>query len=172
MADKNVAVVDRGTERELESLDPFRMLDTFRTLDPFREFRVLPLGGLLDDVFAPLRADLPSLPAAWMPRADIKETEKEYIIDLSLPGIRKEDVKVEVKDDVLTVSGEKKSEKEEKGKNWLRRETSYGSFLRSFTLPEGLHTEDIKAACKDGVLTLTMHKPPQVKSRGMSIKID
>ncbi|MDD5305346.1 MAG: Hsp20 family protein, partial [Elusimicrobia bacterium] len=60
----------------------------------------------------------------------------------------------------------------EKGKNWLRRETSYGSFLRSFTLPEGLHNEDIKASYKDGVLTLSMHKPPQVKSRGVNIKID
>lgn len=172
MADKNLSVMDRSAERELEILDPFRMLDSFRTMDPFREFRLMPLGGLFEDVFAPLRAALPSVPAAWMPRADIRETEKDYIIDLNLPGIRKEDVKVEVKDDVLTVSGEKKSEKEEKGKTWLRRESSYGSFLRSFTLPEGLHTEDIKANYKDGVLTLSMHKPPQVKSRGVTIKID
>lgn len=172
VADKNVAVLDKGAERELERFDPFRMLDSFRTLDPFREFRLMPLSGLFEDVFAPLRADMPSVPAAWMPRADIRETEKEYVIDLSLPGMRKEDMKVEIKDDVLTVSGEKKSEKEEKGKAWLRRESSYGSFLRSFTLPEGLHSENIKASYKDGVLTLSMQKPPQVKSRGMSIKID
>lgn len=166
MADKNTAVMDREMARELERFDPFQ------ALDPFREFRLRPLGGLFEDVFAPLRADVPSIPAAWMPRADVRETEKEYIIDLSLPGIRKEDVKVEVKDDVLTVSGERKSEKEEKGKNWLRRESSYGSFLRSFTLPEGLHSEDIKANYKDGVLTLSMRKPAQVKARGISIKVD
>lgn len=166
MAEKNMAVMEKEMERDLERYDPFM------GLDPFREFRLRPFGGLLEDVFAPLRADLPSIPAAWMPRADIQETDKDYIIDLSLPGIRKEDVKVEVKDDVLTVSGERKREKEEKGKNWLRRESSYGSFLRSFTLPEGLHSEDIKASYKDGVLTLAMRKPPQVKSRGVSIKVD
>ncbi len=81
-------------------------------------------------------------------------------------------MKVEVKDDILTITGEKKSEKEEKGKTWLRRESSYGSFQRSFSLPEGLHTEDVKAACKDGVLTLTMRKPAEVKPRGVSIKVD
>ena len=86
--------------------------------------------------------------------------------------MKKEDVKVEVKDDILTITGEKKSEKEEKGKTWLRRESSYGSFQRSFSLPEGLHTEDVKAACKDGVLTLTMRKPAEVKPRGVSIKVD
>jgi HSP20 family protein len=86
--------------------------------------------------------------------------------------VKKEDVKVEVKDDVLTITGEKKCEKEEKGKNWLRRESSYGSFQRCFVLPEGLHTEDVKASCKDGVLTLTMRKPAEVKSRGVSIKVD
>jgi HSP20 family protein len=166
MAEKNMAVMEREIERDLERFDPFQ------ALDPFREFRLRPFSGLFEDVFAPLRADLPSIPAAWMPRADIQETDKEYIIGLNLPGIRKEDVKVEVKDDVLTVSGERKTEKEEKGKNWLRRESSYGSFLRSFTLPEGLHSEDIKANCKDGVLTLSMRKPAQVKPRGVSIKVD
>lgn len=149
MVDKNMSVMDKEVERELERFDPFR------ALDPFREFRA---------VF--------SAPAAWIPRADVRETDKEYIIDLSLPGLRKEDVKVEVKDDILTVSGERKSEKEEKGKSWLRRESSYGSFLRSFALPEGLHSEDIKASCKDGVLTLSMRKPSQVKTRGISIKVD
>ncbi len=160
MAEKNMTVMDKEVERELERFDPFR------------EFRLRPFGGLFEDFFAPLRADALTVPAAWMPRADVRETEKEYLIDLSLPGIRKEDVKVEVKDDVLTVSGERKSEKEEKGKNWLRRESSYGSFLRSFALPEGLHSEDIKANYKDGVLTLSMRKPTQVKTRGISIKVD
>ena len=78
------------------------------------------------------RTNMPAFPAAWMPRTDIRETEKE-----------------------------------EKGKTWLRREASYGSFLRSFELPEGLHTEDVKATCKDGVLTLTM-RSPRVKSHGVA----
>jgi HSP20 family protein len=119
-----------------------------------------------------VRTDFPAPPKAWIPRADVRETDKEYILDIALPGVKKEDVKVEVKDDVLTVTGEKKSEKEEKGKGWLRRESSYGSFQRSFVLPEGLHPEDVKASNKDGVLTLTMRKPAESKSRGVSIKVD
>lgn len=165
MAEKNLMTTETEAEKSLESWNPFRLLD------PLREFRLLPFGGL-EDILAPLRTSMPAVPAAWMPRTDIRETEKEYILDISLPGVKKEDVKVEVKDDVLTITGEKKSEKEEKGKNWLRRESSYGSFQRSFVLPEGLHTEDVKASCKDGVLTLTMRKPAEVKRRGVSIKVD
>ncbi|MEK7232373.1 MAG: Hsp20/alpha crystallin family protein [Elusimicrobiota bacterium] len=165
MVDKKMAVVEREVENELETLDPFRILNQLR------EFRRLPFGGL-EDIFSPMRTSLPALPTAWMPRVDIRETEKEYILDLSLPGVKKEDVKVEVKDGVLTISGEKKTEKEEKGKTWLRRESSYGSFQRSFVLPEGLHTEDVKASCKEGVLTLTMRKPAEVKRRGVSVRVD
>jgi HSP20 family protein len=164
MAEKHMTV-EKELERGLETFNPFRMLD------PFREFR-LPFGTALEDVLAPLRAAMPALPQAWIPRADVRETEKEYIIDLALPGVRKDDVKVDVKDDVLTVTGEKKTEKEEKGKTWLRRESSYGSFQRCFALPEGLHPEDVKASCRDGVLTLTMRKPTDVKSRGVSVKVD
>ncbi|NNN07334.1 MAG: Hsp20/alpha crystallin family protein [Elusimicrobia bacterium] len=164
MADKNLVVAENETESGEWS--PARMLD------PLREFGRSPFGGLLDDLFASSRMNLPGTPAAWLPRADIRETDKEYILDVVLPGVKKEDVKVEMKDDVLTVSGEKKSEKEEKGKTWLRRESSYGSFVRSFALPEGLHPEDVKASCKDGVLTLTMRKPAEVKSRGVSVKVE
>lgn len=155
MLEKNMAVMEK--ERELEGWNPLRLL---------------PFGGLFEEAFAPLRMSLPALPTAWMPRTDVRETDKEYILDIALPGVRKEDVKVDVKDDILTVAGEKKSEKEEKGKTWLRRESSYGSFQRCFALPEGLHTEDVKASYKDGVLTLTMRKPMEVKSRGVSIKVD
>ncbi len=150
MTDKNLALMEKELQRDLEQWNPFRMLD------PFRE------------------SGMPVIPAraAWMPRADIRETDKEYILEVTLPGVRREDVKVEVKDDVLTITGEKKCEKEEKGKSWLRRESCYGSFQRSFTLPQGLHPEDIKASSKDGVLTLTMRKPAEVKSSGVSIKVD
>src|ERR1041385_7135330 len=159
MADKELSVMkkDKDMEREIESWSPFRLF---------------PAGGFFEDLFAPLRVSVPALPSAWMPRADIRETDKEYILDLALPGVKKEDVKVEVKDEVLTITGEKKTEKEEKGKTWLRRESSYGSFQRSFALPEGLHAEDIKSSYKDGVLTLTMRKPAEVKGRGVSIKVD
>ncbi|MEK7390015.1 MAG: Hsp20/alpha crystallin family protein [Elusimicrobiota bacterium] len=165
MPEKNLAVAEREIENELETWNPFRMLD------PMREFHLFP-SGRMEDILAPLRTGMPAISTAWMPRADIRETANEYILDVALPGVKREDVKVEVKDDILTISGEKKSEKEEKGKGWLRRESSYGAFQRSFVLPEGLHTEDVKAVCKEGVLTLTMRKPAEVKKRGVSIKVD
>ncbi|MDD5303112.1 MAG: Hsp20/alpha crystallin family protein [Elusimicrobia bacterium] len=121
---------------------------------------------------APPREDRPSFSAAWMPRADARETDAEYILEVALPGVLKEDVKVEVKGDVLTVSGERKTAKEEPGRTWLRREAPHGPFLRAFSLPEGLHTEDVKASFKDGVLTLSLRKPPEFKSRGTSVRID
>lgn len=119
----------------------------------------------------PRSALRPAFAAAWMPRADIRETDHEYILEVALPGVGKEDVKVDITDDVLTVSGERRRPRGEGRGVWLRRESSYGAFLRSFTLPEGLHTEDVKARCRDGVLTLSLRKPPEFKSRGMSIEI-
>lgn len=141
--------------------------------DPFRGFQMAPFGSLFDEFFAPFRAPLPSLYQGWLPRADVQETEKGYVLSVALPGVKKEDVKVDVKDDTLTISGERKAETEEKGRNWLRRETSYGSFCRSFTLPEGLHPEEVKASYADGVLKLAIPKPAGARpAPGVSIKID
>lgn len=98
----------------------------------------------------------PAFSAALMPRADVRETDTDYMLLVALPGARKEDVKAEVLGDVLTVSGE----------------SSYGPFLRRFALPEGLHTEAVKASFKDGLLTLSLRKPPEFKSRGVSIKVE
>lgn len=140
--------------------------------DPFREFRSSPFGNLFEDFFAPLRGGSMT-PRAWLPRADVQETEKGYLISVSLPGVRKEDVKVDVRDDMLTISGERKEESEEKGKGWLRRETSYGTFSRSFVLPDGMHPEEIKASYHDGVLKLSIPKPQGGgRSRGVNVKID
>ncbi|RDJ93656.1 hypothetical protein B4Q13_20465, partial [Lacticaseibacillus rhamnosus] len=74
--------------------------------------------------------------ATWRPAADITETEKEYLIKAELPEVRKEDVKIELNEGVLTISGERKKEKEEKGANEIRVESFYGTFSRSFALPE------------------------------------
>jgi HSP20 family protein len=114
----------------------------------------------------------PAFSPAWMPRADIRETDTEYMIDVALPGVIKEDVRAEVLGDVLTVSGERRRGREAATGSLVRRESSYGPFIRSFNLPEGLHTEDVKASFKDGLLTLTLRKPPEFKSRGVSINVD
>lgn len=137
--------------------------------DPFPGMTT-PLSGLLEDFFMPMR--MPPMPKTWAPRLDIQETDKEYVLTAALPGVRKEDVKVEVKDDVLTISGERRMEKEEKGKAWLRKETSYGYFQRSLVLPDGVHPEEVKALQKDGLLTVTIAKPAHAKSRGVNVKVD
>jgi HSP20 family protein len=100
--------------------------------------------------------------AAWTPRVDITEDEREFLISAELPDIKKEDVKVTVEDGVLTLTGERKLEKEEKGKKYHRIEREYGGFVRSFTLPAGTSGDKVAADFKDGVLKV--HLPKDVKA--------
>jgi HSP20 family protein len=144
------------------------------TYDPFKDFRSL--SGI-SDLFEDFLGGFPALrfstaPKAWAPRVDIKETDKEYVITAALPGVKKDDVKITVDNGMLTVSGERKEEKEEKSKGYLRREMMSGQFMRSFSLPAGTHPEDIKAKHSDGVLTLTLPKPVEAKSRGISVRVE
>jgi HSP20 family protein len=107
--------------------------------------------------------------ADWSPLADIIEDDKEYVIRAELPEVRKDDVKVTVENGVLTISGERKMEKEEKGKKYHRVERAYGSFVRSFTLPEDADTEKIQAEFKEGILTI--HLPKNEKARPKQIEV-
>src|SRR5207253_3987942 len=92
--------------------------------------------------------------ADWTPLADITEDDREYIIKAELPEMKKEDVKVTVENGVLTVSGERKLEKEEKKKKYHRIERGYGTFVRSFTLPDDADATKVKAEFKNGLLTV------------------
>ncbi len=107
----------------------------------------------------------------WAPRVDITETDKEFTIKAELPEVKKEDVKVNIENGQLSISGERKQEKEEKGKKFHRIERSYGSFMRSFTLPENVDAANIKAAFKDGMLNLTLPKSAESKPRSTEVKI-
>jgi len=109
--------------------------------------------------------------ADWMPTVDISETEGEYLIKAELPEVRKEDVKVTVENGVLTLQGERRQEKEEKGKRFHRVERSYGSFVRSFTLPESVDESSVKAEYKDGVLNLHLPKSEKVKPKAIDVKV-
>ncbi|HAZ09386.1 MAG TPA: heat-shock protein [Elusimicrobia bacterium] len=143
--------------------------------DPMRDLRGLTgMSELFDELFTGIGRPIqfPTAPRAWTPRVDIQETEKEYVLTASLPGVRKEDVKVAVEEGVLTIKGERRAEKDEKGKNWVRRETVYGQFQRSFVLPSGIHPEELKASYKDGLLTMTLRKPEAPKSREVNVKVD
>lgn len=107
--------------------------------------------------------------AEWSPLVDITEDEKEYLIKAELPEVKKEEVKITVQDDVLTISGERKYEKEEKGKKYHRVERAYGSFVRSFTLPEDADGTKVAAEFKDGVLKV--HLPKSEKAKPKSIEV-
>jgi len=107
--------------------------------------------------------------AEWAPLVDIIEEEKEYRIKAELPEVNKSDVKVTVQDRVLTIAGERTFEKEDTGRKYHRVERAYGSFVRSFTLPEDADAAKVNADCKDGVLIV--HLPKSEKARPKSIEV-
>ena len=108
---------------------------------------------------------------SWTPMADITETEKEYLIKADLPEVKKEDLKIHLENDVLTISGERRQEKETNEQNQIRVERSYGSFTRSFSLPSNVNAEAIKAECKDGVLSVRIPKVEEAKQKARAIEI-
>lgn len=108
----------------------------------------------------------------WTPKVDITEDKKEYLIKAELPEVKKEDVTVTVDNGVLTLRGERRHEKEEKDKRIHRIERSYGSFARSFTLPENVNESDIKATYRDGMLNLRIRKTEKSKPETIEVKVD
>lgn len=108
--------------------------------------------------------------AEWSPLVDIEESEKEYLLKAELPEVKKEDVRLSIQDDVLTISGERKAEKEEKGKKYHRVERCYGSFMRSFTLPEDADGTKVTAEYKDGVLHVHLPKSEKAKPKAIEVK--
>jgi HSP20 family protein len=108
----------------------------------------------------------------WTPRVDISETDGEFVVKAEIPDVRKEDVKVNVDNGVLTIQGERRQEKEEKGKRFHRVERSYGSFVRRFTLPENTDESHIRASFKDGLLNLQIPKAPQAKPKSIEVQVD
>lgn len=109
--------------------------------------------------------------AEWSPLVDITEDDKEYVIKAEIPEMKKEDIKVNVHEDVLTISGERKYEKEEKGKKYHRVERAYGSFVRSFTLPEDADGSKVSAEYKDGLLKVHVPKSEKATPKSIEVKI-
>jgi HSP20 family protein len=103
-------------------------------------------------------------------RVDISEKDKEYILEAELPGFDKKDISVELKNNYLTISAKRDDDKEEKGKDFIRRERSYGEFSRSF-YAKGIKQEDIKAKYKDGVLVVSLPKKEKEEEVSTSIEI-
>ncbi|MEO1291276.1 MAG: Hsp20/alpha crystallin family protein [Pseudomonadota bacterium] len=138
-----------------------------------------------DDPFHTLRNEIERVfdefPKAWglpagngmlTPSLDVAETEEAIRITTELPGVEQKDIDVTLANDVLTIKGEKKSEHEEKGETFHRSERSYGMFQRSIAVPSGLDPAAVKAVMKDGVLEVTLPKPPEVQAATHKIEID
>ncbi len=105
----------------------------------------------------------------WTPAIDVVRDDGNLVIHADLPGIKPEDVKIEVEDDILTVSGEHRESTEEKGKNYVRRERRYGSFSRSMALPAGVDARGITATTHDGVVEVTIPLPQEAKKEAVTI---
>lgn len=108
---------------------------------------------------------------AWAPVSDITETDKEYLIKAELPEVKKEDVKITLEDGIITISGERKQEKEHKDQNEIRVESFYGSFSRSFSLPENIDAKNVRAESKDGVLKVHIPKTENSKAHPVTIEV-
>ncbi|HTX30365.1 MAG TPA: Hsp20/alpha crystallin family protein [Solirubrobacteraceae bacterium] len=106
---------------------------------------------------------------AWTPAIDVVRDDGNLVIRADLPGIKPEEVKIEVEDDILTVSGEHEERKEEKEKEYMRRERRYGSFSRSMALPPGVEPKKIKAQTRDGVVEVTIPLPTEAKKEAVKI---
>lgn len=148
---------------------------TAREANPFTALQ-REIDRLFDD-FARGFGAFPSWPtlttgraADLMPSMDVTENEKEIEITTELPGLDEKDVQINLADNILTITGEKKEEKEEKDKNYRMVERSYGSFSRTLELPEGIDADAVKASMTKGVLKVTVPKPAPAKVKNVEIK--
>lgn len=126
---------------------------------------------LFGDFFGPDRAGDETGFVRWAPRVDIAEEDGNYELTADLPGLKKDDIKIEIHDNTLTLRGEKKIEEEKKEKSYRLAERCYGEFVRTFTLPENVNKDTIEAEFKDGVLKLTIPKTEQPKPTQIEVKV-
>jgi HSP20 family protein len=140
------------------------LLEPFWSLSPFGAT----FGRLFED-FCSRR--LPEIESGLLaPAMDIEESPDEFVVTLELPGLKKDEVKIQFENGVLQVSGEKKSQREEKKASWHRVERRYGSFCRTLTVPSGVDTQHLKAELRDGVLSIHLAKLEEAKPTSIPIE--
>jgi HSP20 family protein len=142
--------------------------------NPFRELEVVHrrLSGIFNRT--PMRrGDKQEFLAEteWEPLVDISENDQTYTVKVELPEMKREDIKVSVENGVLSISGERKFEKEEKGRKYHRVERSYGSFVRSFALPDNADASQVNAQYRDGVLAVDVQKSEKARPRAIDVKV-
>ena len=147
-----------------ERWNPFKEMEELQNrLSSFLGMSRTPLGGTEKEETMTL--------SEWAPLVDITEDEKEYVVKAELPEVKKEELSVTMENGVLTITGERKFEKEEKGKRYHRVERSYGTFTRSFTVPEDADASKVSADFKDGVLCVHVGKDEKAKPKAIDVKI-
>ncbi len=129
------------------------------------------MSRLFDDFFAPMAGrDEALYPRNWNPAADVYEEDAHYVIKAEVPGVDKNDIEIDVENNILVIKGERKQDKEVKEENFYRRERLFGAFQRSFALPDGVATDEIKADHKDGVIKITIPKPKSRQPRKITVQ--
>jgi len=160
------------TAQRTSALWPFESLrqEMDRVFEDFtRGFGRFPLSRSLFDI-EPMRT-YEGAAALSAPAVDVVEKEREYLITAELPGLDERDIEVNVADDILSIRGEKKEEREENAKNYHLSERRYGSFQRAFQLPAGIDAEKIAASFQKGVLTVSLPKTPEAQKKEKKIAI-
>ena len=158
MKDKNKEKMELALKTP-ETVNPFQMMRRF-TSDMerlFEEFNGFTFPTFFKPEFEPFRMEFET--GEWMPQIEVLQNKEQFMVRADLPGLKKDDVKIEVTNDFLTLSGERKEEKEEKREGIYRSERSYGSFYRQIPLPEGAKTENAVATFVNGVLEITIPAP-------------
>ena len=155
MADLPVKKTATSPSATMSRWDPFSAFRDFVRWDPFRE--IAPLGAMdrINDFDAPF---------------EVKETKEGYLFKADVPGIKESDLTINLSGNRLSVSGKREEEKKHESETYFSYERSYGSFTRSFTLPEGIEADKVHASLKDGVLSILVPKRPEAQPKKVAIK--
>lgn len=147
-------------------------MNTITRWEPFRGLSTLQdqMNRLFEDTLLRGRSDESAL-TTWAPAVDIYETENALVVKADLPDVNEKDLDIQVENNILTIRGERKFERDVKEDNYLRVERAYGSFTRSFSLGNTVNTEAIKAEYRDGVLTLTIPKREEAKPKQVKVSV-
>ncbi|RPI49550.1 MAG: Hsp20/alpha crystallin family protein [Acidobacteria bacterium] len=164
--------MESSTERGMQSN---RARNALASRDPFAAFWRDPFGSFWNDPFSLLqretRRTATGAAALWTPQIETFQRGDQFVVRADLPGMRKEDIDIELTDDSLTIEGERREEHEEDREGYYRSERSYGSFYRVVPLPEGAIAETAKAGFDNGVLEVTIQAPPREVSRKRRLEI-
>ena len=130
------------------------------------------MDHLFDRFFEPRWDELPAVAAEWAPSLDVSETKDAVVVKAEVPGMDPKEIEISLQEQLLTIKGEKKHEKEEKGEHYHRMERSYGAFARSIRLPVPVDGSKVNATFKNGLLTITLPKTPAAKGTTIPIKAE